>query len=85
MSLPGGQKAQWCLAEKPVSIWGRGVTSDSICARWPPKAGQGTAAVAGLPRAEAGRSLVRAARLGRVGLAGGLGVSEGLLVERDPA
>ena len=50
MSYPAAQNAQWCLAEKSVSICGWGGTSDSICALpVPSKAGQGTAADAGLP------------------------------------
>src|SRR5579871_4742627 len=35
--------------------------------------------------AQTGRRLVRAARLGREGLAGGLGIGQGLLVERERA
>ena len=47
---PAAQKAQWCRAAKSVSICGCGGTRDSICALPAlPKAGQGTAAVAGLP------------------------------------
>src|SRR5215472_19320000 len=45
---PMVQNAQWCLAAKSVSTCGWGGTSESICALLL-KAGQGTAADAGLP------------------------------------
>ena len=47
---PAAQNAQWCRVAKSVSSCGWGGTSDSICVLSAPKAGQGTAAVAGLPR-----------------------------------
>src|SRR6516225_12346597 len=47
---PVAQNAQWCLAAKSVSTCGWGGTSESICAL-AVKAGEGTAADAGLPAA----------------------------------
>ena len=46
---PAAQNAQWCRAAKSVSVCGCGGTRDSICALPVLNAGQGTAAVAGLP------------------------------------
>jgi len=46
---PAAQNPQWCRAAKSVPSCGCGGTSESIGALFAPNAGQGTAAVAGLP------------------------------------
>ena len=55
-----GQNEQWCRAEKSVSGYGSGGTSDCISGRLPPpEAAQGTAADAGLPLAAKAAQAVR--------------------------